>query len=105
MVVKQERGRRRYVVFSFGEEFSKDALISELRKKCPENTPYVIQATGKLGIIRCSPKETEKTIEAVKAAIPGSESKTTSGTLAAVRKKYPSLKVSKKPRPIIKGRA
>lgn len=102
MVVKQERGRRRYVVFSFEREFSKEGLISELRKKFPENTPYVIQTAGKLGIIRCAPKETEKIIENVKSAIPGSDSKTTSGTLAAVRKKYPSLKISKKPSEPIK---
>jgi len=97
MVVKAERGRRRYVLFEIDPEFTKESLIAALRKKYPDNTPFVIQVAEQFAIIRCAPKERDEVIEKMMSVDPKCHSITTSGTLITIRNRFPVLKVSKKP--------
>ena len=89
MVVKESRGRRRYVAFSLGEPISKPEL-----EKRMASTGYRIQITQCAGgwcIIRCEPRLVERSREIMSKVCPGSESKSTSGNLITLRRKYPIL--------------
>jgi len=91
MVVKEKRGRRRYIAFNVRPDLTKDTMISLLRKVCNE-PPYVVQCAEGWMIVRCSPQDTEETIRTVERADPSSGSLRTSGTLASLRSEYPDLK-------------
>lgn len=98
MVVKSERGRRRYVAFTVNESLTKETLISKLRSFVPpEEAPYVIQCASGWAIIRCAPKEHEDTVALMKRADPSSESVMTSGTLRTLRARYPILESTRPP--------
>jgi len=90
MVVKESRGRRRYVAFSLGRSVPKSELDGFL-----SSTPYpqlqTIQCAGGWCIIRCEPWQIASVIEIVAKAYPGSESVSTSGNLLTLRRKYPVL--------------
>ena len=89
MVVKESRGRRRYVAFSLAEPVSKPELERRIA-----STGYRIQVTQCAGgwcIIRCEPRLLERSREIMSKACPGSESKSTSGNLLTLRRKYPIL--------------
>ncbi|MDR3205848.1 MAG: hypothetical protein LBT41_01950 [Candidatus Methanoplasma sp.] len=93
MVVKSERGRRRYVVFGVSAGLTRSMLINRLRGVCPEDeVPYVVQCVPGKAVIRCAPKEIDRTIAAVAAADRASEPLLTSGTLRTLRERYPDLK-------------
>ena len=90
MVVKELRGRRRYIIFRM-TFFSKDkeGFIAFLRRASTQSgfpSPYVIQVKGDLVIIRCSPQERESTISSMETI--GGRSLLTSGTLKKLRVKY-----------------
>lgn len=90
MVVKELRGRRRYILFrtTFVSK-DKEGFIAFLRNASSRSgfpSPYVIQVKGDLVIIRCSPLERESVISFMKTI--GAESILTSGTLKKLRVKY-----------------
>ena len=90
MVVKESRGRRRYVAFSLGRSIPKSELDGVL-----SSTAYgqlqVIQCAGGWCIVRCEPWQTKSLIEIVAKKYPGSESVSTSGNLITLRRRYPIL--------------
>ena len=89
MVVKGSRGRRRYVAFSLGRTIPKSDLERMLSNGYGKIT--VIQCAGGWCIIRCAPSILERSREIMAKACPGSESKSTSGNLITLRRKYPIL--------------
>lgn len=87
MVVKEKRGRRRYIVFrmSFASK-DKGALLSYLRQAAEASehpVPYVIQVKDDLAILRCSPAERDDLISFMRSV--GGESLLCSGTLKKLR--------------------
>ena len=88
MVVKSSRGRRRYIAFSLGRTIPKSDLEFMLSSLLGVT---VIQCAGGWCIIRCEPSMMERTKELMAKACPGSESKSTSGNLITLRRKYPIL--------------
>ena len=89
MVVKGSRGRRRYVAFSLGRTIPKSDLERMLSNGYGRIS--VIQCAGGWCIIRCEPGMLERSKELMSKACPGSESKSTSGNLLTLRRKYPIL--------------
>ncbi|MCL1810844.1 MAG: hypothetical protein FWG41_01275 [Methanomassiliicoccaceae archaeon] len=96
MVVKEKRGRYRYVVFSVSPEMRKELLIKRLRSVCSGDPPYIVQCVSGKAVIRCSPKDRDEMIGLMFQADPSSVPLMTSGTLFKVRSKYPELKAKKK---------
>ena len=90
MVVKESRGRRRYVAFSLGTSIPKSELESGLSAS-GNGRIHVIQCAGGWCIIRCGPKDLDAAKDAIIGICPGSESKSTSGNLLTLRKRYPIL--------------
>ena len=88
MVVKESRGRRRYIAFSLGAPISKSELESRLPR---DGRIRVIQCATGWCIIRCTPADMESSKDAVIEACPGSESRSTSGNLITLRRRYPIL--------------
>ena len=90
MVVKETRGRRRYVAFTLGRSVPKyeleDALASA---SCGQLR--VIQCAGGWCIVRCEPWQIQSVKGMVTGAFPGSESVSTSGNLIKLRRRYPIL--------------
>ena len=90
MVVKESRGRRRYVAFSLGKSVPKSEMDDVL-----SSTAYgqlqVIQCAGGWCIIRCEPWQVDSLIEIITKKYPGSESVSTSGNLITLRRRYPIL--------------
>ena len=90
MVVKEKRGRRRYVAFILGSPVSKSDLEEGIR-----STGYsqigVIQCAGGWCILRCEPWLLERLGGIMDRACPGSESRSTSGNLITLRREYPIL--------------
>lgn len=90
MVVKESRGRRRYVAFLLGAPLAK----SELERRISATGYHqirVIQCAGGWCIIRCEPRLLARCGEIMEKACPGSVSKSTSGNLLTLRRKYPIL--------------
>jgi hypothetical protein len=93
MVVKEKRGRRRYVVFRVSPELDRDALIRRARRLQVRGwAPYIVQCSDGWAIVRCAPDEREKTAAAMSEMDPGCESLLTSGTLKSLRDRYPELR-------------
>ncbi len=90
MVVKEKRGRRRYVAFSLGGSIPK----SDLERRISA-TGYsqikVVQCAGGWCILRCEPRLLDRSKEIMARISPGSESRSTSGNLLTLRRKYPIL--------------
>jgi hypothetical protein len=99
MVVKEKRGRRRYVVFMVAPSIDRGSLIARLKRTCGENAPYVVQCGSGWAVVRCAPGDVEDVTENMSAADPSSVSICTSGTLKTLRERYPELKSSVQPRP------
>ncbi|MDR2867016.1 MAG: hypothetical protein LBV13_06435 [Methanomassiliicoccaceae archaeon] len=91
MTVKEKVGRRRYIAFTVDPSFTKGSLISALRNS-PGEPPYVIQCAEGWCIVRCPLKDVDDAIRAVRGADGSSVPLRTSGTLSALRDKYPELK-------------
>ncbi len=96
MVVKEKRGRRRYIVFSISDGTTKDSLIKRFRAMGLDDPPYIIQCVPSKAIIRCSPEQKEDIIGIMSTADEGSRSLMVSGTLKTIRERYPDLKNIKK---------
>ena len=97
MVVKSERGRRRYIAFTVDAELTAEALAGKLKAFCPETTPKVIQCAKGWCILRCGPKECADTIALMSRIYPDSKSLRTSGTLITLRRRYPILQETRPP--------
>ena len=89
MVVKGSRGRRRYVAYTLEKTISKSDLERMLSNGY--GRIHVIQCAGGWCIIRCEPNMLERADELMRKACPGCESKSTSGNLLTLRRKYPIL--------------
>jgi len=94
MVVKERRGRRRYVAFEVTSEelLGAEALLSAMRSLSGgRKTPKMIQFDGHVGVVRCDPRELAWTKELLVSAGArlGSSVRTlsTSGTLHALRER------------------
>ena len=93
MVVKEKRGRRRYIAFETNVQATDDALLAHLMAAVTPigvKVPKVIQFNGRMGIVRCSPTDKDKVIAAISSEIRGLAITTlsTSGTLKTIREKY-----------------
>jgi RNase P/RNase MRP subunit POP5 len=98
MVVKEIRGRRRYIAFTVDPKFTKDTLIPKLRSRCgPDEAPYVVQCSKGWAIVRCPPERREATIELMRTVDPICVPLLTSGTLITLRRKYPILQDTRPP--------
>ena len=90
MVVKEKRGRRRYVAYVLGRTVAKSELEEGIR-----STGYsqidIIQCAGGWCILRCEPWLLGRLDGIMEKACPGSVSKSTSGNLITLRHKYPIL--------------
>lgn len=99
MVVKEKRGRRRYVLFKVSPCLDKDTLIRKANRICNgEDAPYVIQCDHGMAIIRCPPEEKTHIIEIMSCIDSDCSSITTSGTLKTLRDAYPDLRTKSKKR-------
>ena len=94
MVVKEKRGRRRYVAFEVTSEelLGAEALLSAMRSlSLGRKAPKLIQFDGHLGVVRCDLRELAWAKELVVAAGArlGSSIRTlsTSGTLRSLRER------------------
>jgi hypothetical protein len=97
MVVKEKRGRRRYVLFTVDRSLTKDTLISALRNICSE-PPYVILCAEGWAIVRCSPENRDASVKNMNGADPSSASVRTSGTLSSLYERYPALERLRPPK-------
>ncbi len=94
MVVKEKRGRRRYIAFTSDEKVSNEDLVSALNSAFGERgmkTPKIIQFDGRKGIVRTSDVDKAKSIEILNSISgrPFSLSTLrTSGTLRTLRERY-----------------
>ncbi|MDD1772632.1 MAG: hypothetical protein LUQ09_06890 [Methanomassiliicoccales archaeon] len=94
MVVKEKRGRRRYIAFETSEPASNEMLLAYLTavfSPIGVKTPKVIQFDGEKGIVRCSPADKDKVLGALSSKTGIGLSITTlstSGTLRTLREKY-----------------
>jgi len=94
MVVKEKRGRRRYIAFRSERELSDAELLATLNAALSPRgikVPKVIQFDGRMGILRCSPPDKEKVVAVLAErsdARCGIETLSTSGTLLTLREKY-----------------
>jgi len=94
MVVKEKRGRRRYIAFRVDSKISDAELLAALNATLTPlgiKVPKVIQFNGSMGIIRCSPLDKDKVISALTERSDPRykiETLSTSGTLLTIREKY-----------------
>lgn len=91
MTVKSRYGRKRYIAFDLGHYVSKKKIESDLSKNS-HHPIRVIQCAEKWCILKCEPKQMTHVTEIVPKMIPGSVSKSTSGNLLTLRKKYMILR-------------
>jgi RNase P/RNase MRP subunit POP5 len=94
MVVKEKRGRRRYIAFRTECKLSDEGLLAILNATMSPRgikVPKVMQFDGRMGIMRCSPSDKEKVLMALaERSDPRCKIETlsTSGTLLTLREKY-----------------
>jgi len=94
MVVKEKRGRRRYIAFRVESKISDGELLATLNATLTPlgiKVPKVIQFNGSMGIIRCSPLDKDRVIAALTERSEPRyriETLSTSGTLLTLREKY-----------------
>ncbi|MBN1109217.1 MAG: hypothetical protein JXA45_00500 [Methanomassiliicoccales archaeon] len=94
MVVKERRGRRRYIVFRTDRSVPTEELLAVFTSIFSPRgikTPKLIQFDGRMGILRCSHGDKEAVIEALARRGGGDLSivtLSTSGTLRTLRERY-----------------
>ncbi len=94
MVVKEKRGRRRYVLFRMSSDLDKRSLVKAINRSYGrDSAPYVIQCQDSMSIVRCSPDDIEELIKVMLSIDENCYSVTTSGTLKTIRDKYPQMRV------------
>lgn len=94
MVVKEKRGRRRYVAFHTDRKITDEELLAAFTATfAPKGikVPKVMQFDGSKGIFRCPPSDKDRVLEAL-AQRPANDfalvTLSTSGTLRTLREKY-----------------
>ena len=97
MVVKSERGRRRYIAFTVDPSFSRESLAGTLKAFSEDMNPKVIQCSEGWCIVRCSPQERDDVIGLMCKIDPTAKSLRTSGTLITLRRRYPRLMETRPP--------
>ena len=95
MVVKSERGRRRYVFFEVPQHVRRDDVSQALEGI---GSVKVITCSDGRAVVRCSPDDREAVTRRMSEGFDGCRSVRTSGTLRGLRDRYPSLKVPQKRR-------
>jgi RNase P/RNase MRP subunit POP5 len=102
MVVKERRGRRRYIAFNVEPRANDESILAYLRcaaDRIGVKAPKVIQFDGTFGIVRTSPAEKEAMIGALNGTGEGFAVRTlaTSGTLRTLRERFgkPKAEVTK----------
>ena len=90
MVVKEKRGRRRYVAFSLGRSMPRSELERSL-SSAGYGQIHVIQCAGGWCILRCEPWLLSRLGDIMSRVCPGSVSKSTSGNLITLRRRFPVL--------------
>ncbi len=99
MVVKEKRGRRRYIAFSVisSRSVGRQEVLSEMSARSDLmrlHAPVIIQYGGNKGIVRCDHAAKEETLRLLRQlrGEPGMEYRVeplrTSGTLRTLREKY-----------------
>jgi RNase P/RNase MRP subunit POP5 len=91
MVVKDKRGRRRYVAFETSEVIDAETVSREIISsavKLGVRPPKLIQFEGRRGIVRSLEPEKEATLELINAAALPMKTLRTSGTLKTLRERY-----------------
>ena len=97
MVVKEKRGRRRYIAFVSDHKISHEELLSAMNPAFGERgikPPKVIQFDGNTGIVRTSDKDKAKSVEILNSIHAQSgqpfnlNTLCTSGTLRHLRERY-----------------
>ncbi|MGN0099000.1 MAG: hypothetical protein ACI38Y_06725 [Candidatus Methanomethylophilaceae archaeon] len=96
MVVKSERGRRRYVVYTVPEGTGWDEVLDSLSAEPPLPQLKVISCFSGMAVIRTEPRGLADLDARMRSEWPGSESLMTSGTLRTIRDRYPELRVRRK---------
>ena len=95
MVVKSERGRRRYVFFEVPQHVRRDDVSQALEGI---GSVKVITCSDGRAVVRCSPDDREAVTRRMSEGFDGCRPVRTSGTLRGLRDRYPSLKVPQKRR-------
>ena len=95
MVVKSERGRRRYVFFEVPQPVRRDDVSQVLEGI---GSVKIITCSDGRAVVRCSPDDREAVTRRMSEGFDGCRSVRTSGTLRGLRDRYPSLKVPQKRR-------
>lgn len=95
MVVKSERGRRRYVFFEVPQPVRRDDVSQALEGI---GSVKIITCSDGRAVVRCSPDDREAVTRRMSEGFDGCRSVRTSGTLRGLRDRYPSLKVPQKRR-------
>jgi RNase P/RNase MRP subunit POP5 len=94
MVVKEKRGRRRYVAFHTDRKITDEELLAAFTSTfSPKGikVPKVIQFDGCKGIFRCPPSDKDRVIDALAhrtSNVFSLVTLSTSGTLRTLREKY-----------------
>lgn len=105
MVVKEKRGRRRYIAFEATGAASEPlpSALQALFNRSGVRAPKLIQLEGRLGIVRCLEPEMKLTVEILNRSIGEGEREIrfrtlcTSGTLRALRSRI-GLEKPERPR-------
>lgn len=96
MVVKSERGRRRYVVYTVPEGTRWDEVLEALSAEPVPPQLKVISCSSGRAVIRTEPDGLEVIGQRIAATWPDTESIITSGTLRTIRDRYPELRVRRR---------
>ena len=92
MVVKSERGRRRYIAFTAPAGAGRKDVESLLDPMDPRPPMLkVVTCYGGWAVVRCGPEGCSRAIDLLSSH--GYESKLTSGTLRTIRDRYPETRV------------
>jgi len=93
MVVKEKRGRRRYIAFEVDRRVTDEELLAALNAALSPLgiRTKMIQFDGLKGILRCRPQDKDRTLTALANRPTGDFSLvtlSTSGTLRTIRERY-----------------
>ena len=95
MVVKSERGRRRYIFFEVPQPVRRNDVSQALDGI---GSVKVITCSDGRAVVRCSPDDREPVTQRMTETFGGCRSVRTSGTLRGLRDRYPPLRVPQKRR-------
>ncbi len=92
MVVKEKRGRRRYVIFACEPPYAdRDEAVTEINRLFRSHSlkaPHVIDTGEWHLMIRCSPSDRDSVIAVISEGSREARPLRTSGTLRCLRERY-----------------